>query len=67
MRHGKPIHRPELRNDDDFTIMSRYQLEYRGIVQYYLLAQNVPQFWKLHWIMKESLLKTLASKLLFAQ
>lgn len=62
MKHGKPIHRPELRNDDDFTIMSRYQLEYRGIVQYYLLAQNVPQFWKLHWIMKESLLKTLASK-----
>jgi hypothetical protein len=37
-------------------------LEYRGIVQYYLLAQNVPQFWKLHWIMKTSLLKTLASK-----
>ncbi len=62
MKHGKPSHRPELRNDDDFTIMSRYQLEYRGIVQYYLLAQNVPQFWKLHWIMKESLLKTLASK-----
>lgn len=62
MKRGKPIHRPELRNDDDFTIVSRYQLEYRGIVQYYLLAQNVPQFWKLHWIMKESLLKTLASK-----
>ncbi|GHO68352.1 hypothetical protein KSC_072440 [Ktedonobacter sp. SOSP1-52] len=62
MKHGKPTHRPELRNDDDFTIMSRYQLEYRGIVQYYLLAQNIPQFWKLHWIMKESLLKTLASK-----
>jgi group II intron reverse transcriptase/maturase len=62
MKRGKPIHRPELRNDDDYTIMSRYQSEYRGIVQYYLLAQNVPQFWKLHWIMKESLLKTLASK-----
>ena len=62
MRKGKTIHRPELRNDDDYTIMSRYQSEYRGIVQYYLLAQNVPQFWKLHWIMKESLLKTLASK-----
>jgi group II intron reverse transcriptase/maturase len=62
MKRGKPIHRPELRNDDDYTIMSRYQSEYRGIVQYYLLAQNIPQFWKLHWIMKESLLKTLASK-----
>lgn len=62
MKRGKPIHRPELRNDDDYTIMSRYQSEYRGIVQYYLLAQNIPQYWKLHWIMKESLLKTLASK-----
>jgi group II intron reverse transcriptase/maturase len=62
MKRGKPIHRPELRNDDEYTIMSRYQSEYRGIVQYYLLAQNIPQFWKLHWIMKESLLKTLASK-----
>jgi len=31
-------------------------------VQYYLLAQNVAQFWQLHWVMKASLLKTLASK-----
>jgi group II intron reverse transcriptase/maturase len=62
MKHGKPAHRPELRNDDDFTIVSRYQLEYRGLVQYYLLAQNVAHFWKLHWVMKASLLKTLASK-----
>lgn len=62
LKRGKPMHRPELRNDDAFTIMSRYQLEYRGIVQYYLLAQNIPRFWKLHWIMKASLLKTLASK-----
>ena len=62
LKRGKPMHRPELRNDDDFTIMSRYQLEYRGIVQYYLLAQNIPRFWKLHWVMKASLLKTLASK-----
>ena len=62
LKRGKPAHRPELRNDDDFTIVSRYQLEYRGIVQYYLLAQNVAQFWQLHWVMKASLLKTLASK-----
>jgi group II intron reverse transcriptase/maturase len=62
LHNGKPTHRPELRNDDDFTIVSQYQLEYRGLVQYYLLAQNVSWFWKLHWVMKTSLLKTLASK-----
>jgi hypothetical protein len=49
-------------DDDDFTIIERYQQEYRGIVQYYLLAQNVTWFWKLHWIARRSLLKTLAYK-----
>ena len=49
-------------DDDDFTIIERYQQEYRGITQYYLLAQNVSWFWKLHWIARKSLLKTLAYK-----
>jgi hypothetical protein len=40
----------------------QYQQEYRGIVQYYLLAQNVSHLYRLHWAMKGSLLKTLASK-----
>jgi group II intron reverse transcriptase/maturase len=59
---GKPIQRPNLLTDDDFTIIERYQQEYRGIVQYYMLAHNVSWFWKLHWIAKVSLLKTLAYK-----
>jgi len=42
--------------------MARYQSEYRGVVQYYLLAQNVSWLWKLHWVMRTSLLKTLAHK-----
>jgi group II intron reverse transcriptase/maturase len=59
---GKPMHRPNLLQDDDFTIIDRYQQEYRGVVQYYLLAHNVSWFWKLHWVAKVSLLKTLACK-----
>ena len=62
MREGKPHHRAELLNDDDFSIIAHYQSEYRGYVQYYLLAQNVSWLWKLHWIMRSSLLKTLAHK-----
>jgi hypothetical protein len=59
---GKPIHRTLLLENDDFTIIEHYQQEYRGMVQYYMLAQNVSWFWKLHWLAKGSLLKTLANK-----
>ena len=62
MGNGKPTHRAELINDADFTIVSRYQAEFRGVVQYYLLAYNVSQFGKLRWVMEESLAKTLAAK-----
>lgn len=62
MRDGKPSHRNELFRDEDFSIITQYGAEYRGIVQYYLLAQNVGWLWKLHWVMKTSLLRTLASK-----
>jgi hypothetical protein len=27
--------------DEDFTIVAKYQAEYVGLVQYYLLAQDV--------------------------
>lgn len=62
MRDGKPVSRPELLFNEDYTIMNQYQAEYRGLVQYYLLAQNVSWLWRLHWVMQTSLLKTLASK-----
>lgn len=61
-RHGKPMHRPELMVDTDFSIVAHYQQVYRGIVQYYLLAQNVSWFSRLHWVMQTSLVKTLAGK-----
>lgn len=62
MRHGKVTHRNNLLHDDDFTIVQTYQQEYRGLVQYYILAQNLSWFSKLYWYMETSLLKTLACK-----
>jgi group II intron reverse transcriptase/maturase len=62
MQRGKPERRPELLNDEDHSIISRYAAEYRGIVQYYLLAGDVYRLDRLHWVMVTSLLKTLAGK-----
>jgi group II intron reverse transcriptase/maturase len=62
MQRGKPERRPELLNDEDYSIISRYRTEYRGIVQYYLLAGDVYRLDRLHWVMVTSLLKTLAGK-----
>lgn len=62
MQRGKPMHRPELMNEQDHAIISRYGSEYRGIVQYYLLAGDVCRLNRLHWVMLTSLLKTLAGK-----
>jgi group II intron reverse transcriptase/maturase len=50
MKNGRTIHRNKLLNDDDFTIVQTYGQEYRGIVQYYKLAQNVSWFSRLNWI-----------------
>jgi group II intron reverse transcriptase/maturase len=62
MQRGKPERRPELMNEQDHAIISRYAAEYRGIVQYYLLAGDVYRLSRLHWVMLTSLLKTLAGK-----
>ncbi len=62
MDNGTPTHRAALINDDDYTIIDRYQAEYRGIVQYYLMAYNVAHFGRLKWVMEWSLAKTLAAK-----
>ena len=62
MRNGKPAQRSFLIHDDDYSIVARYQLEYRGVVQYYLLAYNVHHFGRLHRVMEMSLARTLAAK-----
>jgi len=62
MQGGKAVHRTELMQDSDFTIIAKYQTEYRGIANYYRLAYNMHTLKKLKWVMQTSLLKTLASK-----
>lgn len=59
---GKPTHRVYLIDNSDYSIVAQYGLEYRGIVQYYLMADNVWWLDRLHWTMRVSLLKTLARK-----
>jgi group II intron reverse transcriptase/maturase len=62
LKLGKPEHRPERVSLDDHQIVSIYGAEYRGIVQYYLLAGDVWRLRRLHWVMLTSMLKTLAAR-----
>jgi len=60
---GKPIHRPEMLRDSVYTIISTYQAEYHGLVEYYRMAFNLsPALTRLKWDMERSLTKTLAAK-----
>jgi len=61
-QHGKPWHRPRLQNLDDYDIVRVYGAEYAGVVNYYLLAQDVWRLRKLRWHAETSMLKTLAAK-----
>jgi hypothetical protein len=60
--HGTPWYRPGLLNLDDLQIISTYGQEYRGLIQYYLLAGNVHELDRLHRTAQVSMLKTLACK-----
>lgn len=62
MNNGKPKHLSERIIDDAYSIVSQYQAEYRGIVQYYSMAYNLHALSKLKYVMEVSLTKTLASK-----
>jgi group II intron reverse transcriptase/maturase len=62
MKKGKPAFRGQMLHDEDFSIVAQYGTEYRGFVQYYLLAQDVYRLDLLHWVMETSMLKTLACK-----
>jgi group II intron reverse transcriptase/maturase len=62
MKGGKPTFRTPLVNEHDYVIVNTFGAEYRGIVQYYLLAGNVHRLNRLHWVTQTSLLKTLARK-----
>lgn len=59
---GRPAPRGALLHDEDYTIVAKYGAEYAGLVQYYLLAQDVFRLGRLRWTMETSMLKTLACK-----
>jgi group II intron reverse transcriptase/maturase len=59
---GKPLRRLSLASRSDYTILKTYQDEYRGFVQYYLLATNVSWLGGYRWIAQQSLTHTLAAK-----
>ncbi len=61
-RRGKPWHRSRLQNLPDYDIAATYGAEYRGVVGYYLLAQDVWRLGTLRWNAETSMLKTLAAK-----
>src|SRR6266853_2223188 len=61
-KHGKPWYRSRLQNLDDYDIVRTYGAEYRGVVNYYLLAHDVWRLGVLRWNALTSLLKTLAAK-----
>jgi group II intron reverse transcriptase/maturase len=62
-QHGRARPRMERINESVYDLVVRYQLEYRGLVEYYRLAYNLHQLARLKWVMQESLAKTLADKL----
>lgn len=64
VKNGKILHRPALVNDSPYSIVARYQAEWRGLVEFYQLAWNLnARLGKLFYFMNVSLAKTLAKKL----
>ena len=51
-----------MQNLDDYEIVKTYAAEYRGVIQYYLLANDVWRLYALQWAAETSLLRTLAAK-----
>jgi len=62
MRNSKAHHRAEFTNDSDFDIVAKYGAEYRGVVQYYILARNIRRLGRVKGTIRLSLCKTLANK-----
>jgi group II intron reverse transcriptase/maturase len=63
LKDAKPRHRKAMTHDTVLSIMAQYQTEYRGLVQYYQMANNLSRLSAVRWVMERSLTKTLASKL----
>jgi group II intron reverse transcriptase/maturase len=62
LKRGKAAHRPDLARLSDRQIIATFGAEYRGLVQYYLLAGNVSRLNRLELVASTAMLKTLAYK-----
>lgn len=62
MKKGKTVHLPERMDDSDYDIITQYDVELRGLVNYYRMAVNASALYKVKWIMETSLTKTLSNK-----
>ena len=56
-------HRPELMNNSDYDIITTYEQQIRGLINYYTLAHDVvKKMKKIRQMYEQSLVKTLAAK-----
>jgi hypothetical protein len=55
-------HRPELTHCSDYDIISTYESQLQGLINYYSMAHNVSTLYKLRYWYQQSLVKTLANK-----
>jgi hypothetical protein len=62
MKCGKPHQRTALRHLSDYDIVTIYQLEFQGLVNYYKLAYNVSKLHQVKGVYQASLVETLARK-----
>jgi group II intron reverse transcriptase/maturase len=61
-KKGKPVHRAGLLMLSDIDLITIFQAEYRGLVNYYRMAHNIHALSMVGGVTQASLLKTLASK-----
>lgn len=62
MANGKPIHRTELIDNSIGEIIQVYQIQLRGIYNYYQYAEDVHRLYDLKHSMQASLVQTIARK-----
>lgn len=61
--NGKPVHRLELEQSSDYEIVMAYNVEFQGLVNYYVLAADVAKrLYPVRYAYMQSLVKTLAHK-----
>jgi group II intron reverse transcriptase/maturase len=61
-KNGKTVHRPYLMECSDYEITQTYDLEFRGLANYYSFAHNICALSKVRYHYLMSLAKTIAAK-----